>query len=150
MDFTLDQKHEMARDLFKQFAETEVKPLARRLTRQRYSQQRQLLRWENMDSWAFLYQRSTADRAGIDLQYVMCVEELSKVCGTTGVIVSADTSLCIDPIMTFGTEEQKKKYVPDLASGKKIGAFGLTEPGAGTDAQGCQTTRRFRRRRVGS
>ena len=69
----------------------------------------------------------------------MCVEELSKVCGTTGVIVSAHTSLCIDPIMTFGTEEQKKKYVPDLASGKKIGAFGLTEPGAGTDAQGCQT-----------
>ena len=73
------------------------------------------------------------------LTYVMCVEELSKVCGTTGVIVSAHTSLCIDPIMTFGTEEQKKKYVPDLASGKKIGAFGLTEPGAGTDAQGCQT-----------
>ena len=69
----------------------------------------------------------------------MCGEELSKVCGTTGVIVSAHTSLCIDPIMTFGTEEQKKKYVPDLASGKKIGAFGLTEPGAGTDAQGCQT-----------
>ena len=73
------------------------------------------------------------------LTYVMCVEELSKVCGTTGVIVSAHTSLCIDPIQTFGTEEQKKKYIPDLASGKKLGAFGLTEPGAGTDAQGQQT-----------
>ena len=69
----------------------------------------------------------------------MCVEELSKVCGTTGVIVSAHTSLCVDPIMTYGTEEQKKKYLPDLASGKKLGAFGLTEPGAGTDAQGQQT-----------
>ena len=69
----------------------------------------------------------------------MCVEELSKVCGTTGVIVSAHTSLCADPIMSFGTEEQKQKYLPDLASGKKIGAFGLTEPGAGTDAQGQQT-----------
>ena len=69
----------------------------------------------------------------------MCVEELSKVCGTTGVIVSAHTSLCADPIMSFGTEDQKKKYLPDLASGKKIGAFGLTEPGAGTDAQGQQT-----------
>ena len=69
----------------------------------------------------------------------MCVEELSKVCGTTGVIVSAHTSLCADPILTYGTEEQKKKYLPDLASGKKIGAFGLTEPGAGTDAQGVQT-----------
>ena len=73
------------------------------------------------------------------LTYVMCVEELSKVCGTTGVIVSAHTSLCVDPIVTFGTPEQKAKYVPDLASGKKLGAFGLTEPGAGTDAQGQQT-----------
>ena len=73
------------------------------------------------------------------LTYVMCVEELSKVCGTTGVIVSAHTSLCVDPILTFGTPEQKAKYVPDLASGKKLGAFGLTEPMAGTDAQGQQT-----------
>ncbi len=73
------------------------------------------------------------------LTYVMCVEELSKVCATTGVVVSAHTSLCADPILTYGTEEQKKKYLPDLASGKKIGAFGLTEPGAGTDAQGVQT-----------
>ena len=69
----------------------------------------------------------------------MCVEELSKVCGTTGVIVSAHTSLCVDPILTYGTKEQKEKYIPDLASGKKLGAFGLTEPGAGTDAQGQQT-----------
>ncbi|WP_252261353.1 acyl-CoA dehydrogenase, partial [Eubacterium ramulus] len=73
------------------------------------------------------------------LTYAMCVEELSKVCGTTGVIVSAHTSLCVDPILTFGTPEQKEKYVPDLASGKKLGAFGLTEPMAGTDAQGQQT-----------
>ena len=71
--------------------------------------------------------------------YAMCVEELSKVCGTTGVIVSAHTSLCCDPILTYGTEEQKQKYLPDLASGRKLGAFGLTEPGAGTDAQGQQT-----------
>ena len=73
----------------------------------------------------------------------MCVEELSKVCGTTGVIVSAHTSLCVDPILTFGTPEQKKKYVvPDLASGEKLGAFGLTEPGGryrcpGSADKGC-------------
>ena len=73
------------------------------------------------------------------LTYVMCVEELAKVCGTTSIIVSAHTSLCCDPILTYGTEEQKQKYLPDLASGRKIGAFGLTEPGAGTDAQGQQT-----------
>ena len=64
----------------------------------------------------------------------MCVEELSKVCGTTGVIVSAHTSLCCDPIQTYGTEEQKQKYLVPLAKGEKLGAFGLTEPGAGTDA----------------
>ena len=70
----------------------------------------------------------------------MCVEELAKVCGTTAVVVSAHTSLCCAPIFENGTEEQKMKYLPDLCSGKKIGAFGLTEPGAGTDAQGQQTT----------
>ncbi len=73
------------------------------------------------------------------LTYTMCVEELSKVCGTTGVIVSAHTSLCCDPIQTYGTEEQKQKYLIPLAKGEKLGAFGLTEPGAGTDAQGQQT-----------
>ncbi|MBR7045053.1 MAG: acyl-CoA dehydrogenase family protein, partial [Lachnospiraceae bacterium] len=73
------------------------------------------------------------------LTYAMCVEELSKVCATTGVIVSAHTSLCLDPIATFGTEEQKQKYLVPLCKGEKLGAFGLTEPGAGTDAQGVQT-----------
>ncbi len=71
--------------------------------------------------------------------YAMCVEELAKVCGTTAVIVSAHTSLCCAPIFEHGTEEQKMKYLPDLLSGKKIGAFGLTEPDAGTDAPGQQT-----------
>ena len=73
------------------------------------------------------------------LSYAMCVEELAKVCGTTAVIVSAHTSLCCAPIFEHGTEEQKRKYLPDLLSGKKIGAFGLTEPNAGTDASGQQT-----------
>ena len=73
------------------------------------------------------------------LSYAMCVEELAKVCGTTAVVVSAHTSLCCAPIFENGTEEQKMKYLPDLLSGRKIGAFGLTEPGAGTDASGQQT-----------
>jgi butyryl-CoA dehydrogenase len=73
------------------------------------------------------------------LSYVMAVEEMSKVCGTTGVIISAHTSLCANPIYDFGTEEQKKKYLPKLCSGEWIGAFGLTEPGAGTDAGGVKT-----------
>ena len=69
----------------------------------------------------------------------MCVEELSKVCATTGVIVSAHTSLCAEPIRKWGTEEQKQKYLVPLCDGSKLGAFGLTEPGAGTDASGQQT-----------
>ena len=72
--------------------------------------------------------------------YSIAVEELSRACATTGVVVSAHTSLCMAPIMEHGTEEQKMKYLPKLASGEWIGAFGLTEPNAGTDAAGQQTT----------
>ena len=139
MDFTLSKKHEMARQLFKDFAETEVKPMAQEVD------EKHMFPMENvkkMGKYGFMGIPVPKEYGGQGcdiLSYVMCVEELSKVCATTGVIVSAHTSLCVDPILTYGTEEQKKKYVPDLASGKKIGAFGLTEPGAGTDAQGVQT-----------
>ena len=79
--------------------------------------------------------------AGADyLSYILAVEELSKKCGTTGVVLSAHTSLGTWPIEHFGTEEQKNKYLPDLCTGKKLAAFGLTEPNAGTDAAGQQTT----------
>ena len=74
------------------------------------------------------------------LSYIITVEELSKVCGTTGVIVSAHTSLCASLLYENGTPAQKEKYLIPLAKGEKIGAFGLTEPGAGTDAAGQQTT----------
>ena len=87
-----------------------------------------------------IYFPTSVGGAGGDvLSYVMAVEELSKVCGTTGVIVSAHTSLCAAPIYENGTPEQKAKYLPKLCSGEWLGAFGLTEPGAGTDAQGQQT-----------
>lgn len=79
--------------------------------------------------------------AGLDvLSYAIAVEELSRVDGGTGVILSAHTSLGTYPIAAFGSEEQKQKYLPDLCSGKKIGAFGLTEPNAGSDAGGTETT----------
>lgn len=78
-------------------------------------------------------------QGGDYIAYVMAVEELAKACATTSVIVSAHTSLGVGAIYENGTKEQKEKYLPDLLSGKKIGAFGLTEPGAGTDAAGQQT-----------
>ena len=139
MDFTLSKQHEMARQLFKEFAETEVKPLAQEVDEEERFPKETV---EKMAKYGFLGIPVPKEYGGQGcdiLTYAMCVEELSKVCGTTGVIVSAHTSLCIDPILTYGTEDQKKKYIPDLASGRKIGAFGLTEPGAGTDAQGQQT-----------
>ncbi|MBR6152747.1 MAG: acyl-CoA dehydrogenase family protein, partial [Lachnospiraceae bacterium] len=139
MDFTLSKKHEMARTLFREFAEKEVKPLAIEVDE---TEEFPRVTVEKMAKAGFMGIPIPKEYGGQGcdiLTYAMCVEELSKVCGTTGVIVSAHTSLCCDPILTFGSEEQKQKYLPDLAAGRKIGAFGLTEPGAGTDAQGQQT-----------
>ena len=139
MDFTLSKQHEMARSLFREFAEKEVKPLAIEVDE---TEEFPMETVEKMAKAGFMGIPIPKEYGGQGcdiLTYAMCVEELAKVCGTTAVIVSAHTSLCCDPILTYGTEEQKQKYLPDLASGKKIGAFGLTEPGAGTDAQGMQT-----------
>ncbi|MBD5545993.1 MAG: acyl-CoA dehydrogenase [Lachnospiraceae bacterium] len=139
MDFMLTKQHEMARTLFKEFAEKEVKPLAQEVDETEIFPRGTV---EKMAKAGFLGIPVPKEYGGQDcdpLTYAMCVEELSKVCGTTGVIVSAHTSLCCDPIMTYGTEEQKQKYLVPLAKGEKLGAFGLTEPGAGTDAQGQQT-----------
>ena len=139
MDFCLDKKHEMARTLFKEFAETEVKPLAQEVDETEHFPAGTVEKMAKAGFMGIPVPKEYGGQVCDPLTYTMCVEELSKVCATTGVIVSAHTSLCIDPIMTYGTEEQKKKYVTPLAKGEKLGAFGLTEPGAGTDAQGCQT-----------
>ena len=139
MDFSLSKEHEMARQLFKDFAENEVKPLAQEVDEEERFPRETV---DKMAKYGFLgipVPKEMGGQGCDPLTYVMCVEELSKVCGTTGVIVSAHTSLCVDPIMTYGTPEQKEKYLVPLAKGEKLGAFGLTEPGAGTDAQGQQT-----------
>ena len=139
MDFTLGKEHEMARTLFHDFAEKEVKHLAQEVDEEERFPVETV---EKMAKNGFLgipVPKEYGGQGCDPLTYAMCVEELSKVCGTTGVIVSAHTSLCMDPIMTFGTEEQKQKFLVPLAKGEKLGAFGLTEPGAGTDAQGQQT-----------
>ncbi len=139
MDFTLDKKHEMARNLFREFAEKEVKPLAQEVDETEVFPRETVNKMQKAGFLGIPVPKEYGGQGCDPLTYVMCVEELSKVCGTTGVIVSAHTSLCIDPIATYGTEEQKKKYLVPLAKGEKLGAFGLTEPGAGTDAQGVQT-----------
>ena len=139
MDFTLSKEHEMARQLFKEFAEKEVKPLAQEVDETETFPRETVEKMAKLGFMGIPVPKEYGGQGCDILTYAMCVEELSKVCGTTGVIVSAHTSLCCDPILTYGTEEQKQKYLVPLAKGEKIGAFGLTEPGAGTDAQGQQT-----------
>ena len=139
MDFGLSKKHEMARNLFKEFAENEVKPLAQEVDETEQFPKETVAKMAKCGFLGIPVPKEYGGQGCDPLTYAMCVEELSLVCGTTGVIVSAHTSLCADPIQTYGTEEQKQKYLVPLAKGEKLGAFGLTEPGAGTDAQGQQT-----------
>ncbi len=126
MDFTLSKEHEMARTLFREFAEKEVKPLAIEVDETEEFPRETVEKMAKAGFMGIPIPKEYGGQGCDVLTYAMCVEELAKVCGTTAVIVSAHTSLCCDPILTYGTEEQKQKYLPDLASGKKIGAFGLT------------------------
>ncbi len=139
MDFQLDKKHTMARSLFKEFAENEVKPLAIETDETEQFPRETVTKMAKNGFLGIPMPKEYGGQGCDPLTYVMCVEELAKVCGTTSVIVSAHTSLCADPINTYGTPAQKEKYLTPLCKGEKLGAFGLTEPGAGTDAQGVQT-----------
>lgn len=139
MNFVLSEEHTMARTLFRTFAENEVKPLAQELDEQERFPTETV---EKMAAYGFLgipVPKEWGGQGADTLAYAICVEELSRVCATTGVIVSAHTSLCADPIRKYRTQEQKEKYLVPLAAGRSLGAFGLTEPGAGTDAAGQQT-----------
>ena len=139
MEFGYSKEQVLLRDLYRKFAETEVKPLAEELDEEERFPVETVKKLARYGFLGIPFPKEYGGQGCDPLTYIMCVEEMSKVCGTTGVIVSAHTSLCADPIMTYGTEEQKQKYLVPLAKGEKLGAFALTEPGAGTDAQGAQT-----------
>ena len=111
MDFTLSKKHEMARTLFKEFAEKEVKPLAQEVDETEEFPRATVEKMAKLGFLGIPVPKEYGGQGCDPLCYAMCVEELSKVCATTGVIVSAHTSLCIDPIMTYGTEEQKEQLL---------------------------------------
>jgi butyryl-CoA dehydrogenase len=139
MDFTLSKEHEMARNLFREFAQKEVKPLAREIDETEAFPKETVEKMKKFEFLGIPIPKEDGGQGCDTLTYVLCVEELAKVCGTTSVIVSAHTSLCSDPLRKFGTKEQKEKFLKPLARGEKLGAFGLTEPNAGTDAAGQQT-----------
>ncbi|PHS33387.1 MAG: acyl-CoA dehydrogenase [Alkaliphilus sp.] len=140
MDFKLSNEHKLLRTMYREFAEVEVKPLAEEVDETEEFPVETVKKLAKYGFMGIPIPKKYGGAGADNLAYAMAVEELSKVCGTTGVIVSAHTSLCAVPILEHGTEEQKQKYLVPLAKGEKLGAFGLTEANAGTDAGAQQTT----------
>lgn len=140
MDFNLTKTDELFLQMIREFAEKEVKPLAAEIDETERFPEETVKKMAKLGIMGIPVPEEYGGAGGNNILYTMAVEELSRVCATTGVIVSAHTSLCCAPIMENGTPEQKLKYLPKLASGEWVGAFGLTEPNAGTDASAQQTT----------
>lgn len=139
MNFQLTKEQEFVRKMVREFAINEVEPIAAEIDVEHRFPVETV---EKMAKYGLLgvpFPKEYGGAGGDQISYAITVEELSRVCGSTGVICSAHTSLCGWPIYNWGTEEQKRKYLPDVLSGRKLGAFGLTEPNAGTDAAGQQT-----------
>lgn len=123
----------------KEFAEKEVKPIAAEIDQTEEFPLENVRKMARYNMLSIPIPTQYGGAGGDEVAYAIAVEELSKVCATTGVICSAHTSLACWPILKFGTEEQKQKYLIPMAKGEYLGAFGLTEPNAGTDAAGQQT-----------
>ena len=140
MNFTLTKEQELVRQMVRDFAINEVKPIATEIDVTERFPMENVKKMGELGMMGIPFSTEFGGAGGDVLSYILAVEELSKVCATTGVILSAHTSLCASLINENGTPEQKEKYLRDLCTGNKIGAFGLTEPGAGTDAAGQQTT----------
>ena len=136
----LSLRYELFADLIKEFALNEVKPLAKDVDEEEKFPKETVEKMARCGLMGINVPTEYGGAGGDMKMYISAVEELSKVCATTGVVLSAHTSLCVSPILEFGTPSQKEKYVPKLASGEWLGAFGLTEPNAGTDASYQQTT----------
>ena len=139
MDFGLTKEQELVKQMLEEFVKNEVEPIAAEIDEtERFPKETvEAMAINGMMGMPF---PKELGGSGTDyISYIMAVEELAKACATTSVILSAHTSLCCAPIFEFGTKEQKEKFLPDLLSGRKIGAFGLTEPNAGTDASGQQS-----------
>lgn len=139
MNFQLTREQELVKQMVREFAINEVKPIAAEIDETERFPMENVEKMARLGMLGIPFSKEYGGAGGDTLSYIITVEELSKVCGTTGVIVSAHTSLCASLIDQFGNKDQKERYLSDLATGRKLGAFGLTEPGAGTDAAGQQT-----------
>jgi butyryl-CoA dehydrogenase len=139
MNFSLTKEQELVRQMVREFAINEVEPIAAEIDEQARFPQETVDKAGKLGMMGMPFPIEYGGAGSDYISYVMVIEELSKVCGATGVIIQTHCALCAWPILTYGTEAQKEKYLPDLLSGKKLGAFGLTEPNAGSDAAGLQT-----------
>lgn len=135
----MDNRHQLLKKLYKQFSDTYVKPIAHDIDEEERFPIETCEHMKASKMYGIPYPVEYGGSGADTLAYVLAVEELSKACGTTGVILSAHTSLGSYPIYAFGTEEQKQKYLIPMNKGELLGAFGLTEPNAGTDAAGQKT-----------
>jgi len=139
MNFQLTKEQEFVRKMVREFATNEVEPIAADIDAEHRFPEENVKKMADYGLLGIPFPKEVGGTGGDQLSYAIAVEELSRVCGSTGVICSAHTSLCCWPIYAWGNDEQKEKYLSDLCSGRKLGAFGLTEPNAGTDAGGQQT-----------
>ncbi len=140
MEFKWNDEQQLMQTMFREFVEKELRPIAAELDEEERFPAELIPKLGEIGLLGIPIAEEFGGVGMGNLEYVMAVEEISRVCASTGVTVSAHTSLCCWPIEHFGTREQKEKYLPDLASGEKLGAFGLTEPNAGTDAAMQRTT----------
>ena len=136
----ISKEHEEFQKRIREFAEKEIEPKAKELDETGKFPFDTVKKLGEMGILGMVVPKEYGGSGYDTLSYSIAVEEISRVCGSTGITVAAHNSLGLYPIYLFGNEEQKRKYLPDLASGKKLGSFGLTEPGAGSDAAGTKTT----------
>lgn len=139
MEFTYSREQEMVKKMLKEFAENEIAPISAEIDEKAEYPYETIAKLGELGLMGMPFPQGYGG-AGTDyLTYIMAIEEISKVDAAHGVIIQTHNALCCWPIFTYGTEEQKRKYLPELLAGQKLGAFGLTEPNAGTDAAGTQT-----------
>jgi len=139
VNFNLSKEHKMIQKTFASFTKNEVEPIAAEVDENERFPSETVEKMKRFGMMGIAVPREYGGAGADELAYALAVEELSKACATTGVILSAHSSLGCWPILKFGTEAQKEKYLKPMASGEKLGAFGLTEPNAGTDAASQQT-----------
>ncbi|MFZ7101052.1 MAG: acyl-CoA dehydrogenase [Peptococcaceae bacterium] len=139
MNFQLTEEQELIKQMAREFAETEVKPIAAEIDKNHRFPVETMEKLKDLSLMGVVIPEEYGGSGADAVSYMIVIEELSRACASTGIIVATHTSLCCYPILEFGTEEQKQKYLIPLASGEKLGAFALTEPGAGTDAASQQT-----------